>query len=68
MIVSTHSVGHTLSLQVRLQHQSEGGDADFNQGGAGVSFPAAGPSAHHITICCSAPTGKYVVMFYNTLM
>ncbi len=63
VIVFAHSIWHTLSPQVRLQHHSEGGDADFNPSGAGVPFPAAGPTAHPITICGSAPACKYAFVF-----
>lgn len=56
----SHLVWHTLSLQVRLQYQSEGSDAHHNQSGPGVPFPSAGPTAYHIPICGSAPPCMYV--------
>lgn len=61
--VKVHIQFDTLSLQVCLQYQSEGGDADFNQSGAGVPFPAAGPTDYPITIRCSALTCNYVLFF-----
>lgn len=49
----------SLYIQVRLQYHNEGGDSDFNQRRAGVSFPAAGPTAYPSAIRCSAPACKY---------